>query len=110
MFAGRATRDFRWLCERTGSSLTEKARGIECVNGSGIVGQVAYDQWTPNACMGHIAVDVAAAWRRLLFPAFQFPFLELNRGIILTLVNSTNAKSIRLMWKLGFQPKHTIED
>lgn len=109
-FTVRATRDFRWLCERTGSCLTEKARGIECVNESGIVGQVAYDQWTENACMGHVAVEVAAAWRRILSPAFQYPFVQANKGLILTLVNSTNERSLRLMDRLGFRKAHTIED
>lgn len=112
MFVVRATRDFGWLCERTGSCLTPRVRGIECVNETtgAIVGQVAYDQWTENACMAHVAVDVALAWRRLLGPAFEYPFVEAKRGLILTSVNSTNARSLRLMGKLGFLKTHTIRD
>lgn len=106
----RATRDFEWLCGRTGSTLTTKARGIECVDGARIVGQVAYDQWTENACVGHVAVDVAAAWRRLLVPTFQYPFVQANKGLILTLVNSTNGQSLRLMDRLGFRRTHAIVD
>jgi RimJ/RimL family protein N-acetyltransferase len=112
MFAVRAAKDFRWLCERTESNLTWKARGIECVDerDGKIVGQVAYDNPTPNACTGHIALAFPAVWRRLLYPTFEYPFLEADKGVLVIAVASDNARSLRLVRRCGFRVLCVVRD
>jgi RimJ/RimL family protein N-acetyltransferase len=92
--------------------LTEKARGIECVKGATgeIVGQVAYDNPTPNACTGHIALAFPAVWRRLLHPTFEYPFLEAGKGVLIVGVSSENRRSLRLVERCGFRVLCVIRD
>lgn len=112
MFHVRATRDFQWLVQRTGSCLSERARGIECTDErtGRILAMVAYDQWTDNACTGHIAIDSPAAFRRLLRPTFEYPFEEARKGVLLIGVSSANTKSRKLVTHLGFEELCQVRD
>lgn len=69
---------------------------------------VAFDNWTPNACWAHMAVETPMAWRALLLPSFEYAFA--SRGLILGAIASDNAKSLRMVKSLGFTETHRIRD
>lgn len=112
MFAVRATRDLRWIAERTGAAYSVNARAIEAIEEKSgrTVGMVGYDSFTHNSVQISIALDVPAAWRRLRHPAFEYPFQELKRGVLIALVSSANARSLNLTAHVGFRTTHKIRD
>ena len=101
----------RWLIDRAGTVPSSGFRAIEAVDSSGrILGMVGYDGWTPNSVVASIALESPAALRRLLGPAFRYPFVEAGRGVLLSVVREDNHKSRRLVEHLGFTAVHTIEN
>jgi hypothetical protein len=69
--------DMQWIRAATHCVLTPAARAIKAVDAGGrIRGMVAYDWWTENAVYAHMAVDTPIAWRALIPPCFEYPFLE----------------------------------
>lgn len=100
---------FAWLSERTGVALTHRARGLAAVDAYGqIRGAVAYDQWAPNSCEAHMAVDTPIAWRTLLPHVFVYPFSHV--GIIFGLIREGNARSVEMARHLGFRVTKQIHD
>ncbi len=100
-----------WLTQRTGVRFTPAVRGIEAVDKQGrIRGQVAFDAWTENAVMLHIATDAPIAWRSLLGPALEYPFLQGNRGVCLGTIASSNPASCALARGAGFTEIARIKD
>lgn len=75
-----------------------------------ILGMVGYDGWTPNSCCMHVAIDSPIAIRRLRRPAFGIPFRELNKGLVLASVLSTNKESLWFVDRLGFKRVARIKD
>lgn len=101
----------RWLEARTGAVLTSGARGVAAVDGAGRVrGVVAYDGWTPNAVQAHMAVDTPVAWRALLRPAFEYPFEQAGRKLLLGIIPADNTRSARMAESLGFALSHRVPD
>ena len=102
---------FAWVQERTGCVLTPHARAIQAVDASGrICGVVAYDCWTPHSVQAHMAVDYPAVWRSLLRPAFEYPFEEAGRGLVLGIIPAGNARSCALARRLGFREAYRVRD
>lgn len=75
-----------------------------------ILGMVAYDGWTPNACSMHVAIEEPIAVRRLVRPAFRIPFVELKKQVVIGMVLSTNLKALKLDEHLGFTIRGRIPD
>lgn len=102
---------FHWIQERTGCVLSKFARAIEAVDELGRTrGMVAYDGWTPKACQAHMAVESPIVWRALVHPAFQYPFLEAGKDVLLGTIPSHNVRSIRLAKHFGFREAHRVKD
>lgn len=102
---------FAWLESRTGCVLTRCARAIEAVDATGrIRGMVAYDNWTEAAVFAHMAVESASVWRALLRPAFEYPFVQLEREILFGLIVASNVRSMALVEALGFRQAHRVRD
>jgi RimJ/RimL family protein N-acetyltransferase len=108
-----------WLWSRVGCSYTAEFRAIMAVRDSAdlgnlrakdIAGMVGYDLWTENAVFMHIALETPAAWRGLIVPAFEYPFVQGNKGIALATVRSDNERSMRLCEHVGFREAHRIKD
>lgn len=112
MFAVRPSRDLAWIAERTGAAYSVNARAIEAYDEKTgrTVGMMGYDSFTHNSAQISIALDVPAAWRRLARPAFEYPFLELKRGVLIALVSSANERSLHLTAHVGFRTAHKIRD
>lgn len=103
--------DFHWIETRASLSLGTMATAIEAIDETGrIHGMVAYDNWTPNSAMIHLALDSRMAARYLLGPAFAYPFIDLNREILIGIVRESNEKALKLDFHLGFEVAHTIRN
>lgn len=100
-----------WIRQRSGAALSSKATGIVALDESGnIRGGVAFDGWTQNACHAHMALDAPIAARALLRPVFEYVFGQLGLGVMLGVIQSTNARSLRLAERLGFRKSYTMRD
>jgi hypothetical protein len=97
---------------RTGSTLGGDARGIVAISerDGAIRGMLAYDGWTENACTVHLALETPAAWRRLVRPAFEAPFVEWRRGLLLCGINEHNTRSLNLVQHCGFSRICHVKD
>jgi hypothetical protein len=100
-----------WICERTGLVPTADTRAIEAVDSTGAVrGMVAYEGWTQNSVRVHVAVDTPLAFRHMLRPAFEYPFVAAGRGILIGIIPASNARSVRFNRHVGFVETHRIRD
>jgi len=98
--------------ERTGCTPTDGFRAIEAVDEATrrIRGMVGYDMWTENSCQAHMAVDAPIVWRALLQPAFEYPFEQCGKGIILAVIPDSNHRSLAMTRHLGFRQLHRVID
>lgn len=102
---------FQYLVERAGVTPTPYFKAIEAVDDKGTVhGMVGYDAWTPNAVVMHIALDAPIAFRHLVHPTFEYPFVQLGLGIALCAVRGDNKRSLALTEHVGFKRVYTIKD
>lgn len=100
-----------WLTERVGLTPTPSARAIAAVAPDGRVrGMVLYDGWTENSVEAHMAVDTPAAWRALVRPAFEYPFVQGGRGVLIGRIRESNVASLRMATHLGFDVLARIRD
>lgn len=103
--------NWQWLVDRVGCAITPSFRAIEAVDVYAKVhGMVGYDRWTDNSCEMHVAVDSPMVIRHLLYPAFEYPFLQCGKGVVIGLVRSDNYKAIKLDKHLGFTELQRIKD
>jgi hypothetical protein len=103
--------DFAWLESRASCVVSGSFKAIKAVDASGrIHGMVGYDAWTPNSVTMSIALDNPACFRHLLNPMFEYPFLAAGRSIALVYVASTNARSLKLCGRVGFQEIARVRD
>lgn len=111
-YAVRASHNLEWIAKRTGGVYGPGARAIEAWDEkrARVVGMVAYDSWTHNSAQVSIALETPVAWRALARPAFQYPFRERERGLLIALVSSANRRSLDLTEHVGFRPTYRIED
>ncbi|NBD11831.1 hypothetical protein [Corallococcus silvisoli] len=102
---------FVWLEGRTGCVLTRGARAIEAVDAAGSIrGMVAYDNWTESAVSAHMAVESASVWRTLLRPAFEYPFVQAGKQLLLGFIIASNKQSMAFVQRVGFREAHRIQD
>lgn len=99
-----------WLQERVGCDLTPKAKGIVLLDARGIRGMVAYDNWTHNAVQLHLAVESPVAFRHLLGPMFEYPFVQGGFGLLWSHIVAHNQKSRRIAKSIGFRETHRLRD
>lgn len=111
MVRAASPESLRWIEARTGCVLTREARGIEAIDSRGVVrGQVAYDNWTENAVQAHMAVDTPVAWRALVKPAFEYPFTQSGKSVIMGVIPAGNARSVHLAKRLGLRETYRVRD
>lgn len=94
----------QWLRWHTGADLSAKATGIAAVDKHGRTrGVVALDNWTENACHCHIALEAPIAARKLMPAVAEYVFEQLGLGVLLGVIQGSNAKSLELARRLGFR-------
>lgn len=100
-----------WFTQRTGYPTGPSFRAIEVVDGSGMVaGMVGFDNWCPNSAQIHVAIDRPALCRRLIRAAFEFPFVQAGRGVLVALIAAINEKSMDLAQRFGFRIAYRVLD
>lgn len=112
MIARAATLEERnALAQRLGTRISEDARGIVAVDGTGAVrGGVLYDMWTENMVQCHMATDTPMAWRALLPAAFVYPFEHAGRNVLLGVIRASNEASLKMAAALGFTEGYRVKD
>ena len=100
-----------WLISRSGFAPTKHLKCIEAVDRTGkIQGMIGYDGWTESSVQLHQAVDSPIAWRSLIHPGFEYPFVQCNRTILIGLTPSKNQRAIEMNMRLGFKETYRIKD
>ena len=95
---------YAWIAERAQLIIGPNFVACEAVDDSGrIHGMIGFDGFLPNAVSMHIALENPASFRHLVGPAFWFVFNEAKREIATCTVLSSNARSLRLVGKVGFR-------
>ena len=99
-----APEDFSWLAKRTNAKVSREARAMKVVDEAGhIRGMVLFDDFWPNSCEAHMAVETPIAWRRLIPACFLFPFEARKVGVVRAEISSANPRSLRMARALGFR-------
>lgn len=103
--------DTHYIISRLGLYPTNAFVAVVMTNKAGdIVGSIGADHFTFNSCQLFIAVDGAAGLQQLLRAGFDLAFNRAGMEIAYGIVNSDNAKSLRLTSKVGFKLKAKLED
>lgn len=103
--------NIEWLESRAKVNLADDFRGFEAYRGDKLVAAVAFDAWSANSCMAHIAVEDPMVLRHnFLQTGFTFAFKYAGRGVMVALVASNNRKSLKFCKHLGFTELCRIRD
>ncbi len=102
---------FNWLKLRTHCELTDGFRAIEALDEDGIVrGMVGYSGWTYNSVAMHVCIETPGALKALLRPAFEYPFVEGTKKLLLGITASDNKVALKFNKHVGFREVHRIKD
>lgn len=99
-----------WLQERAHPVLCEDSRGFVVLRGTEVVAAAAFDSWSYNSCLTHMAIEDPKATRRLLRVSAEFIFLHAGRGIALGLTPADNEQALRLNRGIGFKEIYRMRD
>jgi RimJ/RimL family protein N-acetyltransferase len=102
--------EMAWMTARSTWIPTGAARGILQEENGRIVAMVVFDEWTPHAARMHVAIDKPMSCREFVHAAFEYPFLETGRGLLLATIPDNNAACVRLVQRLGFYELAPIVD
>lgn len=103
--------DTQYIIGKLGLYPTNAFIAVVLVNKAGdIVGSIGADHFTYNSCQLFIAIEGAAGLQQLLRAGFDLAFNRAGMNIAYGIVNSDNAKSLRLTSKVGFKLKTKLED
>lgn len=99
------------LARTVGVHLSPDARGLVAVDASDAVrGGVLYDSWTATSAQVHMAASTPMAGRALLPAAFEYPFQEAGRRVLLAFVREGNTASVKVTRHLGFREAYRVRD
>ena len=100
-----------WIERILGQKFGNEARFIGQEKDGNLVAVVAFTNFITNACAMHIAT-VGENWmsRDLLWACFDYPFIKLEKKVILATMEASNEEAVRLNRHLGFQEKALIKD
>lgn len=101
----------RWVAQRVpGFSPSPDAKSLGVVRSGELIAGVVYERWNGVHVEASIAVDHPGwASKETLFRLFYYPFGQLGCEAISVLVPSTNAASMNLATKLGFEPEAIVK-
>ena len=100
-----------WIERILFQKFDENATFIGQEKDGNLVAVVAFCGFLPNACHMHIG-SVGEHWmsKDLLWACFDYPFIKLEKKVILATLDASNEEAVRLNRHLGFQDKCVIED
>ena len=100
-----------WLSRILCQKFPEDAQFIGQEKDGNLVAVIAFCNFVNNSCAMHIGT-VGENWmdRNLLWACFDYPFIKLEKKVILATMEASNDEAIKLNRHLGFQDKALIED
>jgi len=100
-----------WLTRILCQKFPEDAQFIGQEKDGNLVAVIAFCNFVNNSCAMHIGT-VGENWmdRNLLWACFDYPFIKLEKKVILATMEASNDEAIKLNRHLGFQDKALIED
>lgn len=100
-----------WVERMLFQKFGEEAKFIGQEKDGNLVAVVAFTNFIENACAMHIA-SVGENWmsRDLLWACFDYPFIKLEKKVILATLEASNEEAVRLNRHLGFQIEAVIKD
>ena len=102
---------WKWLEKRAKPIRCEDTTGFIALRGNQIVAAVAFDSWTENSCLAHIAIEDPFVLRHgLLELAFDFTFHHAGRGIVYGMTPANNLKALRFNKKIGFKELYRLQN
>lgn len=101
----------QWVAQRIeGFTPSVSAKALGIVKNGDLVAGVVYERWNGVHVEASIAIDDAGwASKSTMFRIFHYPFVQLGCEAISVIVASSNAKSLNLVAKLGFEPEAIIK-
>jgi len=100
-----------WLIERVQYSPTALLKALEAIDSTGrIVGMIGFDNWMPNSCEMHLAIDKPLAIRLLAPPAFRYAFEIRDREYIIALSPASRSRVLKWGARIGFKEVHRLKD
>lgn len=110
-FAPLREAGWKWLEERAKPVRCEDTTGVMALRGKEIIAAVAFDSWTENSCLAHIAIKDPFVLRHgLLELVFDFAFHHAGRGVVYGMTPADNQKALRFNKKIGFQELYRLRD
>lgn len=98
-----------WVCKRAGGTwVNGRGSAIGLVRNGELAAGVLYEDFNGANVICHIAGEGNWASREFLGLIFDYPFNQLKVKRITVPVSSTNAKSISLVLKMGFELECTL--
>ena len=102
---------WRWLEDRAKPIRCEDTTGFIALRDNSIIAAVAFDSWTENSGLAHIAIEDPFVLRHgFLELAFGFAFHHADRGIMLGMTPADNEKALRFNKRIGFQEVYRVKD
>ena len=91
--------------------MPEESTFIGQENDGKLVAVVCFTGFIKNSCTMHIA-SIGNNWmtKDLLWSSFDYPFIKLQKKVILIGMNASNKEAVKLNRHLGFEEKALIED
>ena len=100
-----------WLVERVHYAPTAMLKAIEAIDQGGqIVGMFGFDNWMPNSCEMHLAIEKPLAIRLLAPPSFWYAFEVMDREYILALAPASRSRVMEWGARIGFKEMHRLKD
>ena len=102
---GQEDRVLPWMAERIQDMAFEPgAKAIGHERSGELVGAVAYDRFTRNSCIVHLASDGSRRWltREFAIRTMAYPFIQCGFNRITALVTESNEASLRFTRRFGF--------
>lgn len=101
---------WKWIKDRASPVLCQDTTGLIALRGDKIVGAVAFDSWSYNSCLVHIAIEDVSVTRRLIRAACHFFFVYSGRGVLTGLTPADNKRALRLNEGVGMREVYRIKD
>jgi hypothetical protein len=105
--------DKAWAASRLGWDHVPTCNGITAVEDNVIKAVSLYENFLANASIMHCVVEDPRVLWTAKRPIFEYPFIQLDRELLLTFTPEDNVRSLRIQNALGFKlnariPGHLI--
>ena len=104
IYALRTQEEWEWMHQRTKPVLAKDTTGFVAYRGNRVVAASVFDNWTPNSCRVHLAIENPFVLRHgFLEECCDFVFEYADREVALAGIPATNDDSIRFAKHVGFR-------